>query len=94
MLRVTALEPTERFKKDLRRLDGQTQGLVSDALKQLLLNPLPKSLRHHTLGGHRPTIHVIDVRGNHSHQVTFNMQGSVALLLRVGSHKQIDRDPG
>ena len=92
-MRVTALRRTERFEREFKRLDDQLQDAVRKALKELLNSPIPKALRHHTLGGHRPTIHVIDATRNHSHQVTFEVNGTEAILLRIATHKEIDRLP-
>jgi mRNA-degrading endonuclease YafQ of YafQ-DinJ toxin-antitoxin module len=93
-LRVVALRRTERFERAFKRLEPQTQNLVKRCLQGLLEHPIPARLRHHTLGGHRPAIHVIDVSGNHAWQVTFRCEGEVATLLRVAPHRHIDRDPG
>lgn len=68
--RIVALQRTQRFEREFTRLDPQTQKLVTSCLQGLLEHPIPARLRHHTLGGYRPAIHVIDVTGNHAWQVT------------------------
>lgn len=92
---IVSIELTGRFKRDFKRLDAALQRRI-EAILQDDLMPWPGrgSLRHHTLSGFRPTVHVIDVAGNHSHQITFVLNGGVAKLLRVASHVEIDRDPG
>ena len=35
----------------------------------------------------------VDVYANHAWQVTFELNGTVAELKRLGTHKTIDRDP-
>lgn len=93
MFRVEQFQRTERFDRDFRRLPPDIQAAVGDALKHLIQHPLPSGLRHHTLSGHRPTVHVIDVMSNHSWQLTFNMEGTTAVLLRVDTHRRIDSNP-
>ncbi|HYE70811.1 MAG TPA: hypothetical protein VD932_04730 [Aquabacterium sp.] len=91
---IQSLALTDRFKRDYKRLDAGLQAMVDDILRNDFM-PWPRHCRrHHTLSGYRPTVHVIDVTSNHSHQITFNLDGTVARLLRVGTHKQISRDPG
>ena len=93
-LQIDALQRTERFDKDFSALDQGLKKLTGECLRLLMRNPRAKSLRTHTLqGGSKPTIYKIDVAPNHSYQVTFILEGSLAVLLRVGSHKQIDRHP-
>lgn len=91
---IVSVALTTRFKRDFKRLELQLQQRVEHILK-FDLKPWPGrgSLRHHTLAGFRPTIHVIDVSSNHSHQITFVLNGDVARLLRVATHVEIDRDP-
>ena len=87
------IQVTERFRSDYKALDPQLCNAVDRVLKDLMCTPFPRALRHHTLSGHRPKIHVVDVTPNHSHQVTFHWDGDVIRLLRVGTHRQIDRRP-
>jgi mRNA-degrading endonuclease YafQ of YafQ-DinJ toxin-antitoxin module len=86
-------EFTERFQREYKRLDPQTQAAADEALKALDQDPLPRALRHHTLNGYRPKVHVIDVTSNHSHQITFHWDGNLLRLLRIGTHRQIDNAP-
>lgn len=90
---LTGFTRTQRFQRDFRKLDEPLRLAVAQALKDLLNDPVPKALRHHTLSGYRPTIHVVDVTRNHSHQITFECDGTTAVLLRIGTHKEIDRLP-
>jgi hypothetical protein len=56
--------------------------------------PWAKSLRLHQLTGYaKPAIWKIDVYANHSWQITFEMEGTTARLVRLATHKKIDRDP-
>lgn len=90
------VEFTERFRREYRRLDPQTASKADAAIRLIcgLPTPLPKTCRHHTLSGFKPTIHVVDVTSNHAYQITFRKQGDVITLLRVATHRQIDHEPG
>lgn len=91
---LSEVQLTDRFKRDFKKLDSQLQARVEEIIRDELFPwPTRRSLRHHTLSGYRPPIHVLDVTTNHSHQLTFECDGSIAKLLRVGTHKQIDGDP-
>lgn len=41
----------------------------------------------------KPTVWKIDVFVSHAWQITFELNGTVAELKRLGTHKTIDRDP-
>ncbi len=87
-------EPTNRFRRDYKRLDPQLQAKVDEAIQALIPWPTNRAYRHHTLGGYTPPVHVIDVTTNHSHQLSFIIvDGTVARLLRVATHREIDRSP-
>lgn len=90
-LRITAFEYTERFKREFKGLSPDQQAAAAKALKELQGCPIPRGLRHHTLRDTRPKIHKIDIASNHSYQITFEVNGEVAKLLRVAAHKEIDR---
>lgn len=90
---ITCFERTVRFQREFKKLDPQLQAKVKKALEGLLQNPFPKALRHHTLNGYCPTVHVVDVTPNHAYQITFNWLGEKAILLRVGTHRHIDENP-
>ena len=91
---ITGFAHSERFASDLRSAPPEVQRATLEALKHLQANPNAKSLRLHTLTGMpKPTIWKIDVYANHAWQVTFELNGTVAELKRLGTHKTIDRDP-
>jgi hypothetical protein len=90
---VTSFEFTPPYKTDFKRAPPDIQSASDRTLKQLLTNSNSGSLRLHTLKGYpKPTIFKIDVIG-HSWQITFEMIGSKANLLRLGTHKELDRNP-
>lgn len=88
-----SFEYTERFKDDFGRLSAEQQEAARECLEKIKQSLSLKSLRHHTLGGYRPTIHKVDVTCNKAYQITFELNGTVAKLLRVGTHKQLNRSP-
>lgn len=94
-LTVTGFAHSARFAADLRAApppDVQQAALA--ALELLQANPRAKSLRLHPLTGTpKPTVWKIDVYTNHAWQITFELNGTVAELKRLGTHKAIDRAP-
>jgi len=93
-LLVEEFDFSDKFAKELGRLDRDTQAAARKALALLQTNPGSKLLRLHTLSGFgRPTIWKIDIYSNKSYQITFEMTGMVAHLKRIATHAQIDRNP-
>ena len=92
--KVTAFRPAECFKRDLKRAPLDVQESVRTVIEKLLTNSAAASLRCHPLSGYgRPLLYKVDVLSNHSWQITFEMDGTTAILRRLGTHKQLDRDP-
>ena len=91
---IASWEKTDRFGREYGRLDPALQTRVDEVLRLMVPWPSARSLRHHSLSGYKPPIHVVDVTTNKSHQMTFTVTGSIAKLLRVATHKEIDRAPG
>lgn len=74
--------------------DPELYQAAKDALELLRKNPQARSLRVHALKGYgKPTIFKMDVYTNHSWQITFEMLGTKAVLRRLATHKDIDRNP-
>ncbi|MCL4182454.1 MAG: hypothetical protein KJ011_03305 [Burkholderiaceae bacterium] len=90
---IAKVIPSDRFRRDFRGLSTDVRSAVEQALRDLIADPIPARRRQHRLRGHRPPIHVIDVFTNHSWQITFVLEGDTALLLRVATHREIDRAP-
>jgi mRNA-degrading endonuclease YafQ of YafQ-DinJ toxin-antitoxin module len=90
---VTRVDLSDRFRKDFKRLDPQAQSRAEAVIRDLWHHPLRGTLRHHTLNGYTPIIHVVDLTANHAHQITFHFEGTVITLLRVADHKSINRSP-
>lgn len=88
---VTGFDFTERFKREFRTAPVDVQKAATSALEALLKNP--GSVRAHALKGHKPKLFSMDVFSNHSWQVTFELKGTVAILIRIAPHTAIDRSP-
>lgn len=90
---ITRTRTSRRFDRDFKSLPTDVKPEVEKALRDLLSDPVPSRRRLHRLHGHRPPIYVIDVFSNHSWQITFRLDGSEAILLRVARHSTIDDAP-
>lgn len=91
---ITGLDRTDGFERAIKRLPPEIQQSAKDALKALLTHPTPKSIRFHKLSGYKnPALYTIDASGNHSYKISFELSGSIAILRRIGTHKEIDRNP-
>lgn len=91
---LSRIDLTERFKKDFSKLPREVAERVKSIIKDELMPwPTRKVLRHHTLSGYSPTIHKLDVVQNKAYQLSFEIEGDTAKLLRVTTHKEMDRSP-
>jgi hypothetical protein len=91
---VESFDYTPSFRDELGAAPADCQSAARHALKQLKLNPRAKTLRLHALSGYKkPTIYKIDVFTNHSWQITFELEGTKAILRRLAPHRDIDRRP-
>lgn len=85
---------TEKFQSDLSKLSKEIKDSVKEALKALLQESRPPWIRFEKLSGHKnPSIYTIHATKNHSHKISFELNGDVAKLRRIGTHKEIDRTP-
>lgn len=84
---------TERFERDYRGLPVELQRAVDECICDLEKAPIPSARRPHSVTprGTRPNVLTVDVTSNKSHKLSFHIEGRVAVLRRVGTHKQIDR---
>lgn len=82
------------FAASAKRLPAEVLDHLKQALKDLIKDPQPKRIRLEKLkGNNRPPIYTIHVTPNHSHKLSFEIIGDVAVLRVVGTHKEIDRKP-
>ncbi|MET0858792.1 MAG: hypothetical protein ABWY27_18750 [Telluria sp.] len=67
---------------------------AKEAIRDLFKYPIPVARRLHRLHGYRnPKVYTIDVFSNHSYKISLEIEGDVANLRRVASHKVIDNAP-
>lgn len=82
------------FQNDYRGLSDDIKESFKERYKMLLDDPQPKKLRLEKLSGYKkPGIYTIHITPNHSHKLSFELVGTVAVLRRIGTHKDIDRKP-
>lgn len=84
---------TDAFKKDYAGLAIDIQNLVDECIRDILKDPIPGARRAHSVTprGKKPTIYTVDVTSNKAYKLSYQMNGGVATLRRVGTHKNIDR---
>lgn len=86
---VRRVERKDSFKSDFKKLPPEIQQHVIRAIQGLVRDPIPARLRFEKQGGY----YTIHVTSNHSHKLSFELDGDLARLRRVGTHKEIDRAP-
>ncbi len=90
---ITVIKPLETFDRDYKKLSPELKIEVKERLRELLQNPMPKSLRFKPYTDKKLPLFAIHVTGNHSHKISMLVKGSTATLRRVNTHKKIDRNP-
>jgi len=94
VIAIRQLSASNRFGRDLQDAPADIQAAALKALNRLRENPAARSLRLHSLSGYpKPMLWKIDVFANHSWQITFELEGDAAVLKRLGTHRDVDRDP-
>jgi hypothetical protein len=88
-----SIDPTlPGFKRSLKKANNREA--IEKAIVDLLLDPIPGHLDFKKLSGYRnPSIFTITICGNHSHKLSMEIKDGVAILRRVGTHKEIDNNP-
>ena len=89
------LSRSDAFKAAFGKLDPTLQEQVVEALRALRAGPpYPRRLRYEKLRGFRhPSVYTIHVTRNHSHKISIEVNGDIAHLRKLGTHKEIDRAP-
>lgn len=91
-VQITRWRKSKRFHRDYSDLEVTLKDTVDQKLQDLSISPFPAGLRFEKLKSYsNPDIYTIHVTGNY--KVSMEIDGSVALLRRVGSHDEIDRQP-
>jgi len=80
------------FQRSLRNF--AERALAEAAILDLLKDPIPGRLDFKKLKGYkRPNIFTITIAGNHAFKISMEISDGVAILRRVGTHRQIDDNP-
>ena len=80
------------FQRSLKKC--AVRGEATAAIAAMLEDPLPVHLKFKKLNGYRnPALYSITICNNQSHKISFEIRDEVAILRRVGTHKQIDDNP-
>lgn len=87
---IKRIRATEAFGVLLRKLPPDIQAAARQAVKDLVADPHPKKYR---LKKQTRVCWTIHITNNHSHKLSFSMDGDCAVLRKVGTHKEIDRSP-
>ncbi len=92
--KITKITSTGRFRNKYKKLTEDIKKHVETALADLLKSPLPSYLRFEKLKGIKnPSIYTIHITPNHSHKISFELNGLEVTLRNIGTHKEIDRSP-
>lgn len=80
------------FLQSLKKV--KDKDMVINAIADLQKDPLPGHLDFKKLKNYKkPNIYSVMLCGNHAYKLSFQIQDGVAILRRVGTHKQIDNNP-
>jgi mRNA-degrading endonuclease YafQ of YafQ-DinJ toxin-antitoxin module len=91
---IAEIRRTAKFERDWKSCPVDVRRSAAEALRKLIGNPAANRLRMHPLNGlGKPTIFKIDVFPNRSWQISFHLSGEVAILRRLCTHKEMDRNP-
>ncbi|MGQ0530642.1 MAG: hypothetical protein ACT4PG_12715 [Panacagrimonas sp.] len=92
---LSGLQKTRRFDREFLKLcktDPKRASDVESALNKLLKNPRPAGISFEKLKGYSaPDIYSIHVDGNY--KISLEIDGGIAILRRVATHNEIDRQP-
>ncbi len=89
-----AVQMTAAFQRDYQRLAPNIQEEVNRCVLDVeTRDPLPAGRRPHSVTprGVKPTIYTLDVTANKAYKLSFHLDGHIAILRRVATHRQIDR---
>ncbi len=95
MIGGLSVQMTASFERDFNSLPRDIQVATVECIEDLAANPIPARRRIHSVSpqGHKPTIYSADVTSNKAYKLTFQIDSRLAILRRVGTHRQIDRRP-
>lgn len=80
------------YARRYKKLTSDMKSRVDKKLDDLQTNPRPPGLDFEKLKGYKnPDVYTIHITGNY--KLSFEINGTIALLRRVGTHDEIDRAP-
>lgn len=89
---INGWSTTPQYQRRYKKLTPDMQARVDSKLEDLQANPRPPGLGFEKLKGYQnPDVYTIHITGNY--KLSFEVNGDVALLRRVGTHDEIDRAP-
>lgn len=83
---------TERFNRDFKGLPPELQEAVRECIRDFAKDPIPASRRAHRINAKLPKVFSVDVTSNKAYKLSFHIEGDTAMLRRVGTHREIDRN--
>lgn len=93
-LRIDKVVTLQTFDNDYKKLSPEVKQYWEERLPLLYEHPIPKKMRFEKLHGYKNlSLYTVHVTPNHSHKVSMEIQGSKAILRRIGTHKKIDKTP-
>lgn len=93
-VRLDRFDFTESFRRELGAAPEDVREALKGVLHRAMENPEAGALRFHSLKGYgKPTLYKFDVFPNKSWQVSFELDGTTAVLIRICTHKEMDRRP-
>lgn len=92
--RITKISFSEKFKDQYGKLSPDIKDQAKESIVDLAKDPRPARIRFEKLTGYKnPSIYTIHATRNHSHKISFELNGTEALLRQIATHKEIDRRP-
>lgn len=89
--KIERFQFSTRFKRDFKKAQPDIKAAAMAVFKALQADS--SAHRCHGLTGYKPTVYAADLFSNHSWQITFEMDGTTAMLRRLGRHADIDNCP-
>ena len=82
------------FERGFKKLPPDIKAQATEAIQDLLKDPIPGRLQFKKLQGYRnPSVYTITITRNHAYKASLEVKDGVGILRRIGTHKQIDDLP-
>lgn len=94
--RRPSVKLSPKFIRDFKGIPADLVEQVRSCLIDIEKVPIPQTRRMHSVTprGKKPTIFTVDVVSNHSWKLSYIKVAQTIWVLRVATHREIDRDPG